>query len=946
MSQKKKTNAQSKRPRKAPSNQTGGTAWSKKTAAAVSGKMQSANVKKLILLNFPYIIAFYMVEKAAWLYRYCNGDTVIDRLFVLFMNFGLAYKNYLPSFHPFDLMVGLIGAAALKAVIYFKGKNAKKYRQGEEYGSARWGNAKDIEPFIDPVFENNVLLTQTERLMMSGRPKHPKYARNKNVIVIGGSGSGKTRFFVKPNLMQMPEKVSYVCTDPKGTIIIECGKMLSDAGYKIKVLNTINFKKSMHYNPFHYIRSEKDILKLVNTIIANTKGDGEKSGEDFWVKAERLLYCALIGYIYYEAPEEEQNFSTLLEFINASEAREDDEEFKNPVDELFEDLEKDKPEHFAVRQYKKYKLAAGKTAKSILISCGARLAPFDIKELRDLMAYDEMELDMLGDQRTAMFVIISDTDDTFNFVVSILYTQLFNLLCDKADDKHGGRLPYHVRLLLDEFANMLKITNDGRKLALDQRLINDLLPDEPESKVNLCVSNAYQVWEESTPDKSTQLIFCDLSTPKADGTFNVYDDVREKLVAKGVPREEIAFIHEANTETKKAELFAKVRSGQVRILLGSTPKLGAGTNIQDRLIALHHLDCPWKPSDLEQQEGRILRQGNRNKKVKIFRYVTENTFDSYMWQILENKQKFISQIMTSKSPVRACDDVDDTALTYAEIKALATGNPYIKEKMDLDIQVSKLKLMRANHTSQIYSLESDIARRYPAEITAAKERLAGLKADLAVAKPLLEQDKEQFSITVEDKVYTDRKEAGIAILAACAAMKIATSEGQIADLGGFAISSRFDAFAQTFKLTIKRQSSYTIELGSDAAGNIQRILNALASIEKTLPQVERRLETLQQQLAEAKEEVQRPFPQEAELTEKSARLAELNALLDMDEKGDDAALGMDEEITDSELPVPGREIERSADCVKRPSVLAQLHEKQAERMTEPKPKKKSHDMEL
>ena len=495
--------------------------------------------------------------------------------------------------------------------------------------------------------------------------------------------------------------------------------------------------------------------------------------------------------------------------------------------------------------------------------------------------------------------------------------------------------------------NMLKITNDGRKLALDQRLINDLLPDEPESKVNLCVENAYQVWEESTPDKSTQLIFCDLSTPKADGTFNVYDDVREKLMAKGIPREEIAFIHEANTETKKAELFAKVRSGQVRILLGSTPKLGAGTNIQDRLIALHHLDCPWKPSDLEQQEGRILRQGNRNQKVKIFRYVTENTFDSYMWQILENKQKFISQIMTSKSPVRACDDVDDTALTYAEIKALATGNPYIKEKMDLDIQVSKLKLMRANHTSQIYSLESDIARRYPAEITAAKERIAGLKADLAVAKPLLEQDKEKFSITVEDRVYTDRKEAGSAILAACAAMKIAKTEGQIADLGGFAISSRFDAFAQTFKLTIKRQSSYTIELGSDPAGNIQRILNALASIEKTLPQVERRLETLQQQLAEAKEEVQRPFPQEAELNEKSARLAELNALLDMDEKGDDAALGMDEEVTDSELPAPKREIERSADSVKRPSILAQLHEKQAERMAEPKPqKKKSHDMEL
>ena len=446
-------------PRKAPSNQTGGTAWDKKLVAEISRMAQAADMKKLILLNFPYIIAFYMVEKAAWLYRHCNGDSVVDRLMVLFMNFGLAYKSVLPSFHPFDLMVGLVGAAALKAVLYFKGKNAKKYRQGEEYGSARWGNQKDIEPFIDPVFENNVILTQTERLMMSGRPKHPKYARNKNVIVIGGSGSGKTRFYVKPNLMQMPEKVSYVLTDPKGTIIIECGKMLSDAGYKIKVLNTINFKKSMRYNPFHYIRSEKDILKLVNTIIANTKGDGEKSGEDFWIKAERLLYCALIGYIWYEAPEEEQNFSTLLEFINASEAREDDETFKNAVDELFEELEQKKPEHFAVRQYKKYKLAAGKTAKSILISCGARLAPFDIQEVRDVTAYDELQLDTLGDKKTALFLIMSDTDATFNFLISMIYTQLFNLLCEKADDVYGGRLPVHVRCLIDEMANIGQIPN-------------------------------------------------------------------------------------------------------------------------------------------------------------------------------------------------------------------------------------------------------------------------------------------------------------------------------------------------------------------------------------------------------------------------------------------------------------------------------------------------------
>ena len=461
----KKLKTPAQRPRKAPSNQTGGTAWGKKLAAEISRMAQAADMKKLILLNIPYIIAFYMVEKAAWLYRHCNGDSVVDRLMVLFMNFGLAYKSVLPSFHTFDLMVGLVGAAALKAVIYFKGKNAKKYRQGEEYGSARWGNQKDIEPFIDPVFENNVILTQTERLMMSGRPKHPKYARNKNVIVIGGSGSGKTRFYVKPNLMQMPPKVSYVVTDPKGTIIIECGKMLSDAGYKIKVLNTINFKKSMRYNPFHYIRGEKDILKLVNTIIANTKGDGEKSGEDFWVKAEKLYYTALIGYIWYEAPEDEKNFTTLLEMINASEAREDDEDFQNPVDLMFERLEEKDPEHFAVKQYKKYKLAAGKTAKSILISCGARLAPFDIKELRELMETDEMELDTIGDRKTALFVIISDTDDTFNFVVSILYTQLFNLLCDKADDEYGGRLPVHVRCLLDEFANIGQIPKFEKLIA-------------------------------------------------------------------------------------------------------------------------------------------------------------------------------------------------------------------------------------------------------------------------------------------------------------------------------------------------------------------------------------------------------------------------------------------------------------------------------------------------
>ena len=428
-------------------------------------KMQNIPMKRVVILSIPYLIIFYLADKSFWLYRHCIGDSMIEKIGVMLMNFQLAFTNWLPSFHMQDLLGGVVTALIFRLILYYKAKNAKKFRHGEEYGSARWGNRKDIEPFVDPIFENNIILTETERLTLNSRPKQPKYARNKNVIVIGSSGSGKTRFYLKPQLMQMTPNVSYVCTDPKGTIIVECGKMLVNGGYRIKVLNTINFKKSMHYNPFHYIRSEKDILKLVNTIIANTKGEGEKSTEDFWVKAERLLYSALIGYIWYEAPEEEQNFSTLLEFINASETREEDEEFKNAVDELFEELEAENPEHFAVRQYRKYKLAAGKTAKSILISCGARLAPFDIQELREIMSYDEMELDMIGDQKTAMFVIISDTDDTFNFVVAIMYTQLFNLLCDKADDEHGGRLPYHVRLLLDEFSNIGQIPKFDKLIA-------------------------------------------------------------------------------------------------------------------------------------------------------------------------------------------------------------------------------------------------------------------------------------------------------------------------------------------------------------------------------------------------------------------------------------------------------------------------------------------------
>ena len=425
--------------------------------------MNNQNLKKWIIPNLPYILFVYLFDKAAQAVRLAPGADLSGKLLCIGNGFTSAFASPLPSFSPVDMLIGIAGAILIRLIVYTKGKNAKKYRKGVEYGSARWGNAEDIKPYIDPVFANNVLLTQTERLMMSSRPKQPKYARNKNILVIGGSGSGKTRFFVKPNLMQMHS--SYVVTDPKGTVLVECGKLLQRGGYRIKVLNTINFKKSMRYNPFAYLRSEKDILKLVNTIIANTKGDGEKSGEDFWVKSERLFYCALIGYIWYEAPEAEKNFTTLLEMINASEAREDAPEFQSPVDLMFEHLEEKDPEHFAVRQYKKFLLSAGKTRSSILISCGARLAPFDIRELRELMETDEMELDTIGDRKTALFVIISDTDDTFNFVVSILYTQLFNLLCDKADDVYGGRLPVHVRCLLDEFANIGQIPKFEKLIA-------------------------------------------------------------------------------------------------------------------------------------------------------------------------------------------------------------------------------------------------------------------------------------------------------------------------------------------------------------------------------------------------------------------------------------------------------------------------------------------------
>ena len=527
--------------------------------------------------------------------------------------------------------------------------------------------------------------------------------------------------------------------------------------------------------------------------------------------------------------------------------------------------------------------------------------------------------------------------------------EMVSAFSERAESVRGG-------LVNPTVDNMLKITNDGRKCALDQRLLNELLPDAEKSKVNTCVENAFQVWEEGKADRTTQLIFCDLSTPKGDGTFNVYDDVRNKLTEKGIPKEEIAFIHEYNTEAKKAELFAKVRAGQVRILMGSTPKLGAGTNVQDRLIALHHLDCPWKPSDLEQQEGRILRQGNQNDKVKIFRYVTENTFDAYMWQILENKQKFISQIMTSKSPVRACEDVDDTALSYAEIKALATGNPYIKEKMDLDVQVSKLKLLKANHTSQIYRLESDIAKNFPVQISALKERIAGMQVDSQVVKSVDLQDNDTFAMTVGNVLYEDKKEAGEALIAACAGLKTVSTGGKVGEYHGFTLSASYNMFSNAFELTIKGKCSYKLEIGKDPVGNMQRIHNTLSSIDRKLTESEQKLETVQQQLATAQEEVKKPFPKETELNEKMERLSELNALLNMDEKGNetimaDEDIGREGNSTDSRDAVEEKELPETADRIHKPSILERLKQEKAQQNTAEQPPvqktaKKKHEQEL
>ena len=488
--------------------------------------------------------------------------------------------------------------------------------------------------------------------------------------------------------------------------------------------------------------------------------------------------------------------------------------------------------------------------------------------------------------------------------------EMVQSLADRAEAVRDRKVEPHVD-------NMLKITNDGRKLALDQRLINDMLPDEDNSKATTCVDKAFEIWEETKEQKSAQLIFCDLSTPKGDGTFNVYEDIRDKLIEKGVPPEEIAFIHDANTEKRKAELFAKVRSGQVRFLLGSTAKMGAGTNVQDRLIALHHLDVPWRPSDIEQQEGRILRQGNMNDKVKIFRYVTEGTFDSYSWQLIENKQKFIGQIMTSKSPVRSCEDIDEAALSYAEVKALATGNPYIKEKMDLDIQVSKLKLLKANHTSQRYRLEDNIAKHYPMQITSLKERLEGYRADIqtyAAHKPV---DKDAFSMKIGNRTYTDKKEAGAALIDMCRSAKQPNMAVTIGEFQGFKMGVSFDSFFSKFTISLKGSLSHEVEIGADPLGNLQRLSNALEGMTGKMADVEQKLSNVEHQLETAKVEVTKPFAQEQELAEKLERLAELNALLNMDEKGDNALdMGDDEpedETGEQSTQAQGGETDRAED---------------------------------
>ena len=1005
--------------------------------------MKQINYKKLILPNIPYVFFVYLFDKVGQAVRLAPGADISAKILNITQGFSAAFENALPSVYPLDLLVGIVGAVIIRLIVYVKGKNAKKYRKGAEYGSARWGTAKDIEPFTAPKFEDNIILTKTERLMMSNRPKNPANARNKNVLIIGGSGSGKTRFWLKPNLLQMHS--SYVVTDPKGSIVIECGNALLKHGYNIKIFNTINFKKSMHYNPFAYIHSEKDILKLVTTLIANTKGDG-KAGDEFWTKAETLLYCALIGYIHYEAPVEEQNFSTLIEFLNAMEVREDDEEFQNPVDLMFEALEKKKPNHFAVRQYiighsqfEKIPLSAERQERQLQEQIdeieGAiaelkyqRGENFTIKQMEktrkslearldkllaadrkdDVITFEQLGVDRLfvdeshafknlflytkmrnvaglstseAQKSSDMFMkcrymdeitggrgVIFATGTPVSNSMTELYTvmrylqygtlqkknlthfdswastfgetttaielapegtgyrartrfakffnlpELMNMFKEVADIKTSDQLhlpvpeakfetvvvqpseyqkdmvaslseraaDVHAGIIDPSVDNMLKITSDGRKLGLDQRLMNPLLPDDPNSKLNACVGNVLRIWQEGQADKLTQLLFCDLSTPKNDGTFNVYDDIKTKLIANGVPAEEVAFIHDADTEAKKKELFAKVRTGQVRVLLGSTQKMGAGTNVQDKLVAVHHLDVGWRPSDMTQRNGRIIRQGNQNKEVQVYQYVTEGTFDAYLYQTLENKQKFISQIMTSKSPVRSCDDVDEQALSYAEIKALCAGNPLIKEKMDLDIDVARLKVLKADHQSQQYRMEDKLLKYFPAEIEKQTGYIHGFEADIKTVEVHPQISDGFCGMEIMGKHYAEKADAGEIILAACKETKSADPV-PLGSYRGFQMELSYDSFRSEFDIVLKGSMSHRVALGTDARGNITRLDNALSGIPERLERANEQLTNLYNQQEAAKAELGKPFPQEAELVAKSQRLAELDAALNMED---------------------------------------------------------------
>lgn len=852
--------------------------------------------KQKVMKVLPFIILGYFFNKVSQAFTSAAGTELGDKIMNGMDGLGEVFLNPLPSFNPIDLLIGVAGGVIVKLVIYVKGKNAKKYRKGCEYGSARWGNAEDIKPYMADKFEDNVILTETERLTMDGRPKAgPKYARNKNILVIGGSGSGKTRFYVKPNLLQMHS--SYVVTDPKGTVLNEVGKALQDGGYAIKVLNTINFKKSMHYNPLAYIRSEKDILKLVNTIIANTKGEGSQSGEDFWVKAERLYYSALIGYIWYEAPKEEKNLNTLIEMINASEAREDDETFENPIDLLFKELEQKNPEHFAVRQYKKYKLAAGKTAKSILISCGARLAPFDIAELRELTEDDELELDTLGDKKTALFVIISDTDDTFNFIVAIMYTQLFNLLCDKADDKYGGRLPVHVRFILDEFANIGQIPKFDKLIATirsreisasiilqAQSQLKAIYKDNADTIVGNCDTTLFLGGKEKTTLK-------EISEILGKETIDLYNtgESRGKETS-----------HSLNYQKTGKELMS-----------------------MDELSVMDGSKCI-----LQLRGVRPFLSNNENKEVEVYRYMTEATFDAYLYQTIENKQRFISQIMSSKSPVRSCEDVDEATLSYAEVKALCAGNPLIKEKMDLDVAVTKLKVSKANHTSQQYTIEDSVRKHFPERIAKTEQRIAGLEADLAHFKAQPDVTEGISPMTILNKTFTDKEEAGKALLLACKQIK-SKENLEIGSYKGFDMSLSYDSFAQEFHLELQREMSYTVTLGTSESGNILRIDNALDSIEKRIENSKEQLETLNEQLSTAKAELGKPFPQEAELTEKLARLAELNTLLNIDENAIENAAVAAEKKPD--IPISADEVKpmRNVFPERKTSILDRIKEMQS-----------------